>query len=113
MSEWDVQFGTYRCINCGELMISLVETDGRVLYREVPLACPWCDDDLIVVVRRLPRALPKSEWRCTRSAEQVQALYDAFDAGRSPYGSLDLLDYLMLKAAFMLKSWRGERIKEW
>jgi hypothetical protein len=117
MTTWDVQFGTYRCIGCGETMLSLVETDadGRIVYRETPLGCPWCDDDLVVVEIRLPRALPREAWKSRKfSGEEVQALYDAYDAGKSPYiEGFYLIDWLITKAFFMLKSWKGEKIKKY
>jgi len=117
MTEWDVQFGTYRCANCGEIMLSLVQTDesGRVVYQEIPLGCPWCDDRFIITEFFLLRSLPKSEWKSKRfTGEEVQALYDAFGAGKSPYSEgLDLVGWLITKASFMLRAWKGEKIKVW
>jgi DNA-directed RNA polymerase subunit RPC12/RpoP len=62
--EWDVRIGgAYRCVNCGEEMVELVLTDadGRIVLKEEPLGCPWCDDAFTVYLR-LSRALPKNVW---------------------------------------------------
>jgi len=56
-AHYDVVFGTYKCIECGETMLSLTVTDesGRVIYREEPLLCPDCAtrNDVVWAIRTL------------------------------------------------------------
>jgi len=42
----EICYGKYRCVKCGNDMVSVLETDrdGRFVYREEPLACPKCGD---------------------------------------------------------------------
>jgi len=60
--EWKLEVGVYRCINCGEAMISLVARDGeqaRLVYREEPVACSKCTS-YAEALKRLAEALSQA-----------------------------------------------------
>jgi DNA-directed RNA polymerase subunit RPC12/RpoP len=43
--EWNIeQSATYRCVRCGDTMLSLVKRseDGKIVIKEIPLLCKSC-----------------------------------------------------------------------
>jgi DNA-directed RNA polymerase subunit RPC12/RpoP len=60
--EWELRIGVYRCIDCGEAMISLVKYDEEepsLILREEPVACPRCTP-YVEAIKRLAEALSQA-----------------------------------------------------
>jgi DNA-directed RNA polymerase subunit RPC12/RpoP len=69
-----LEIGVYRCIECGEAMVSLVardEEEPRLVYREEPVACPNCTS-YVEALKRLGEALSQARHPLF---EQLRAFY--------------------------------------